>query len=68
VKAMLDFDALIRDLGPEAMQRLGSEADWDKKAIGALGDKGAERRLGVIRDWLSSYAVFQGIDGSRRAC
>src|ERR1019366_9955751 len=64
--AMINFDALIRDFGPEAIQRVSIEADWDGRALDAMCAKGAERRLEVIRDWLSSYAVFQGIDGSRR--
>jgi hypothetical protein len=63
---MLNFDDLIGNFGPEAVRRLASEANWDDGAIGAMNSKTAESRPQILRSWLSSYAVFQGFDGSRR--
>jgi hypothetical protein len=36
------------------------------KALLALGDSTAPDRIEVIRDWLQSYQVFQGIEGPTR--
>ena len=66
MNSILGFDALIRYFGPEAIRRLSAEVDWDKKAFEVVGNTGSERRPENLRDWLSSYAVFQGIDNSRR--
>ena len=66
MEAILAFDALIRYFGPGAIRRLSDEADWDKKALDAVRKRSAERRVETLRSWLSSYAVFQGIDTSRR--
>jgi hypothetical protein len=63
---MLDLDELIIHFGPEAIRRLASEASWDDKAIDAMNIKSAVNRPQILRDWLSSYKVFQGFKGSQR--
>ena len=66
---MIDFEAVIRYFGPQAVAGLIEEAQvWDGRAIQAMKTKFGPSQLDIdriakIRSWLTAYNVFQGIDG-----
>jgi hypothetical protein len=64
---MISFEALIRSFAQEALRlQLEESEKGDSKTLLALGDSTAPDRVDIIRSWLQSYQVFQGIDGPSR--
>jgi hypothetical protein len=64
---MIDFEAVIRHFGPQAVALQLEEADRiDNKALEALKSRIAPDRVEIVRRWLYAYQVFQGIDGPKR--
>jgi hypothetical protein len=63
---MLDLNAVIRHLGPRAVEQSLQEADNDDIAITAIRDQGVSNRVQKVRKWLDSYNVLQGLTGERR--
>lgn len=64
---MIDFEAVIRHFGPQAVALQLEEADKiDNKALAALISPVEANRLTIVRRWLYDYQVFQGIDGPKR--
>jgi hypothetical protein len=64
---MISLEAVIRHFGQEALRlQLAESEKGDSKTLLALENRAAPDRSEVIRSWLQSYAVFQGIDGPNR--
>jgi hypothetical protein len=65
---MLIFEELIENFGPVAIRQLTAEASKDDKAIDALkwDTRTIEDRIDILRSWLLSYRVFQGLNDSQR--
>jgi predicted small secreted protein len=64
---MIDFEAVIRHFGPQAVALQLEEADsLDDKALAALNSHNEPDRVTIVRRWLYDYQVFQGIDGPKR--
>jgi hypothetical protein len=61
--SVVDFEAVIRHFGPQAVSILHSPkwADTDNKVIQAVNNQSAPDRIEVMRGWLQSYGVFRGI-------
>jgi hypothetical protein len=68
--AILDFGALIRELGSRAVDLSISESNHksinDNMAIAAVMDQDAENRVVSLRKWIEYYKVFQGLSGEER--
>jgi hypothetical protein len=65
---VIDFEAVIRHFGPQAVSLLLSSKwkDADNKAAQALRTQSTPDRPKEIINWLRSYAVFQGITSPER--
>jgi predicted small secreted protein len=64
---MIDFEAVIRYFGPQAVALQLEEADKiDSKAVAALNSRSVPDRAEIVRHWLYNYQVFQGIHGPKR--
>jgi hypothetical protein len=64
---VINFEEVIRHVWDDALHLQLSESDSDdQEALRVLEDKAAPNRAEVIRRWLKSYQVFQGIDGPSR--
>jgi len=64
---LIDFAAVIRHFGPEAVcQQLREEKILDRPALASLRDKNAPDRVGVLCRWFYNYRVFQGIPADKR--
>jgi hypothetical protein len=64
---MIDFAAVIRHFGPQAVALQLEEAGRiDSNALAAMNARTAPDRVETIRRWLYDYQVFQGIDGPKR--
>jgi hypothetical protein len=66
MKAMLNFDILIRHFGPRAVFQLCDEAATDNLGLDAMNRRGSGSRVAAIRKWMDIYKVLQGIDAARR--
>jgi hypothetical protein len=64
--AILDFGALIRQLGPAAVELSLGESSNDDKAIAAILNQGSSNRAPMVRKWLEYYNVFRGFTGAER--
>src|SRR5437016_1661577 len=69
---MINFEAVIRHFGPQAVALQLDEAETDNTALQAMKnrpgpDQSAADRVVAIRSWLRAYEVFQGIDGPKRS-
>lgn len=65
---MIDFDAIIRHFWPKALHQIqswGGDAG-DQKGLRALANKSLQTRQADLREWLRSYAVFQGFTNAQR--
>lgn len=65
---MIEFEAVIRHFWPKALRTI---QDWndvenDRKGFSALGDKNLPTRREDLREWLRSFAVFQGLTTAQR--
>jgi len=69
---MIDLDGVIRHFGPKVVESLKNDAERvDAAAIRAMKiPLGSGRptidRVAEIRGWLTTYRVFQGIEGLTR--
>src|ERR1035441_2113956 len=68
---MIDLDGVIRHFGPRVVESLKSDAEGDAAAICAMrstlvSGQPAIDRVAEIRRWLTTYRVFQGLDGRTR--
>ena len=65
---MVDFEAVIRHFWPKARDtilRWGQDVG-DEKGLRAVRDKNLATRQADLREWLRSYAVFQGLTTIQR--
>ena len=60
IPSMIDFEAIIRNLWPNAVKGLMLGHAYDMKAILALSREDDPNRRDTIRDWLQEYRVPQG--------
>jgi hypothetical protein len=64
---LIDFGAVIRHFGPEAVRLQLREAETlDGPALYSLRNKNDSDRIEVLRRWFYSYQVFQGISAEKR--
>lgn len=67
---MVDFEAVIRHFGPQAVALQLSEAGIDRTALEATRNKLSAghpaTRISEVCSWLRTYGVFQGIDSLKR--
>lgn len=65
---MIDFDAIIKTFGPKAVANLNqsNSRDSDERAINAIRNRNVNNREAILKNWLRSYSVFQGIIDERR--
>lgn len=64
---MIDFGAVIRHFGPEAVQlQLRESETLDGPALNSLRNRNASDRIEVLRSWFYNYQVFQGISAEKR--
>ena len=68
--AILDIGALIREIGPTAVELSIRESNRksvsDNLAIDAIMDPVADGRSSSLRKWLEYYRVFQGLNDRQR--
>jgi hypothetical protein len=62
---MISMETIISQLGPQALHEL-EQVEFDGPALLAVRDSTAPDRNNVLRQWLLSYNVFQGIDNPGR--
>ena len=63
---MIDLHAITRTFLPPAISLSKREHKVDASAIQAIHDKTTTNRQEVLKRWLQSYGVFQGLGGSER--
>ncbi len=59
IPSMIDFEAIIRNLWPNAVKGLMLGHAYDMKAILALSREDDPNRRDTIRDWLQEYRVLR---------
>ena len=65
---MIDFEAVIRHFGAEAVHLQLREAETlDNPVLASLRNKNASNRVEVLRSWFYNYQVFQGIPSESRS-
>lgn len=61
---LVDFEAIVSHFWPKALYTIGGASD--QKGLRAVGDKNLPTRRADLREWLRSYAVFQGFTAAQR--
>jgi len=62
---MISMEAIICQLGPQALHEL-EQVEFDCPVLLAVRNRTAPDRNNVLRQWLRSYNVFQGVNNRGR--